>query len=276
MTGDPAEGTDSDGFLTTGVDIGHVKEPYGAVITDARDTLCAALSDDLHGLYIYGSVVTGQARPPGSDLDLAAIVRSRTAKDRCPELSRELSQRHHRVVSEVGVAAAVLTEVLSPDSAGRAERCFLKHYCVHVAGIDMRPELPRCQPDRVLARGFVGDLDGALAAFRRRFEPMGSETEVWALAAAMSRRLLLAAAVLYSAVEGIWTTDRAIGARLFADRYPDRSREAMLALSLSHRSWSSVEGVEGPVHGVGSGPAMESLFELGRVISRDVREHLSA
>ncbi|MFW6079240.1 MAG: hypothetical protein ACODAE_06450 [Gemmatimonadota bacterium] len=96
MTRDPREGIDDGGFLTTGADLANVRPPYDAVLADARDAIVGALGPDLHGLYLYGSVATGRASPPGSDLDLAAVVTTEAARDRCRRIAAKLSDRHRR------------------------------------------------------------------------------------------------------------------------------------------------------------------------------------
>ena len=52
----------------------EVFEPYDAVVADAVDALRAGLRDDLLSVHVYGSVATGQARVPTSDLDLVASI----------------------------------------------------------------------------------------------------------------------------------------------------------------------------------------------------------
>ncbi|QSB14691.1 nucleotidyltransferase domain-containing protein [Natronosporangium hydrolyticum] len=221
MTLDPQEGIDAAGYLTTGAALDRVRPPFAAVLSDAVDTLTTELGSWLHGLYLYGSVATGQARPAVSDLDLLVVVTESAALARCRELAALLSQRHREIVSAVGVSAGLLSEVTAPGPAGRADRCFLKHYCVPVSGVDLRPEFPRCRPDRELAREFIGDLDRIVGRLRAQLQAATSESEVAAATAAAARRLWQVAAVLYSAAEGGWSTDRGTGAAFFAERYPE-------------------------------------------------------
>lgn len=218
MTVDPREGLDADGYITTGVDLDNVRPPYDAVLADVSATITGALGDDLDGIYLYGSVATGQARPPHSDLDVVVLVRT-DATQACRSLTERLTTRHRAAAHDVAVGSVTIDQLHAPSDAGRAERCFLKHYCAHLTGRDVRPELPRCRPDKALAREFVGDLDAHLRCLH------AEQT-----ARSTGRRLLMAAAVLFSLEAGRWSTAREIGAQLFAERHPELRAEITRAL----------------------------------------------
>ena len=133
MTRDPAEGVDADGYLVTGAGLTNVPPAYRPVIADCVAALTAF--PELDGLYLYGSVATGRARPPDSDLDLLALW---TSTVDASTTVAALSARHAAVVREVGLAEAGVDSL-----ADEADRCFLKHYCVPLAGRDRRVDLPR-------------------------------------------------------------------------------------------------------------------------------------
>lgn len=193
MTLDPLEGVDADGFITTGADASRIPISYRAVIADCAYEVQDGLQNDLHGLYLYGSVATGQAVSPSSDIDLYAVVTSSAAIETCGRVAVRLTDRHRSIVRDVGISRYTLGYV----RADAAERCFLRHYCVPVAGIDLRDEFARCRPSAAIARTFIGDL--------RAVGPRG---------------LLRSAAVLFSFADGGWSTARENGAELIAQRAP--------------------------------------------------------
>jgi uncharacterized protein len=176
-------------------------------------------------------------------------------------------------VRDVAIGPGSLESFLAPTEAARANRCFLKHYCVSIAGVDLRPELPRCRPDRVLAREFVGDLEGMIAGFRQRLQDATSPMDVEEVAALVGRRLLMAAAVLYSSTDRTWTTARTSGARMLTQHHPEYAEHATQALA-----W-----IGGPVRSgrvVPTRPDLRRdvvetvLNELGALVIRDIRLHL--
>lgn len=217
MTRDPAEGVDADGYLVTGAALVNIPPAYRPVVDDCVAALTAF--PELDGLYLYGSVATGRARPPDSDLDLLALW---TSTVDVSATVAALSARHAAVVREVGLAEAGVDSL-----ADEADRCFLKHYCVPLAGRDRRAGLPRCRPSRRLALGFAGDLPVLL----RSIADTAPTPEVAARRAA--RRLLPGVATIESASHGTWTTDRATGAALLSRHHPEWTDVAGRALAMS-------------------------------------------
>jgi len=217
VTRDPAEGVDADGYLVTGAALVNIPPAYRPVVDDCVAALTAF--PELDGLYLYGSVATGRARPPDSDLDLLALW---TSTVDVSATVATLSARHAAVVREVGLAEAGVESL-----ADEADRCFLKHYCVPLAGRDRRADLPRCRPSRRLALGFAGDLPVLL----RSIADTAPTPEVAARRAA--RRLLLGVATIESASHGTWTTDRATGAALLSRHHPEWTDVAGRALAMS-------------------------------------------
>jgi hypothetical protein len=216
VTRDPAEGVDADGYIVTGADVANVPDPYRPVVADCVATLTRFAA--LDGLYLYGSVATGQARPPDSDLDLLALWKfsmSTVDSDAVQEAVDVLSARHARVVREVGLAQAAVGEL-----AGEADACFLKHYCVPLAGRDRRADLPRFRPSRALADGFNGDLPTAIRSIVDGSAPAAGRAPAAAAAKAL-RRILLAVATIESVSHATWSTDRATGAALLARHHPE-------------------------------------------------------
>jgi hypothetical protein len=217
VTRDPAEGVDADGCLVTGAALVNIPPAYRPVVDDCVAAMTAF--PELDGLYLYGSVATGRARPPDSDLDLLALW---TSTVDVSATVATLSARHAAVVREVGLAEAGVESL-----ADEADRCFLKHYCVPLAGRDRRADLPRCRPSRRLALGFAGDLPVLL----RSIADTAPTPEVAARRAA--RRLLLGVATIESASHGTWTTDRATGAALLSRHHPEWTDVAGRALAMS-------------------------------------------
>jgi uncharacterized protein len=217
VTRDPAEGVDADGYLVTGAALVNIPPAYRPVVDDCVAAMTAF--PELDGLYLYGSVATGRARPPDSDLDLLALW---TSTVDVSATVATLSARHAAVVREVGLAEAGVESL-----ADEADRCFLKHYCVPLAGRDRRADLPRCRPSRRLALGFAGDLPVLL----RSIADTAPTPEVAARRAA--RRLLLGVATIESASHGTWTTDRATGAALLSRHHPEWTDVAGRAMGMS-------------------------------------------
>jgi predicted nucleotidyltransferase len=230
VTTDPLEGVDASGHITTGVDRTRIVAPFDGVLADCAETLRRVLGSGLHGLYVYGSVATGQATPRRSDLDLYAVVSDDAAASRCTRLGTELSDRHRDIVRDVGIARISLEQLFSDGDTGQADRCFLKHYCVNIAGTDLRSELPACRPTPTIAREFIGDLAGTFEMFRHRLAG-GAD-----VAGNVARKLLRSAAVHFSVEDGGWSTAGRVGADLIAMRNPRYAATAEAVLPWSQPS----------------------------------------
>ena len=244
MTRDPAEGVDADGYVVTGAALANIPPAYRPVIDDCVAALTAL--PELDGLYLYGSVATGRARPPHSDLDLLALW---TSTVDASDTVAALSARHAAVVREVGLAQARVDSL-----ATEADRCFLKHYCVPLAGRDRRPDLPRCRPSRRLADGFNDELPAVVERLRSAVDAAATPAERLGAVRKAARRLLLAVATIESVSHGTWSTDRGEGAALLTQHHPQWTDVVRRCLT-----WSA---------GGGTTDGADDLFALGEWLTR--------
>ena len=230
MTRDPAEGVDGDGVIVTGASVDRVPAVYRPVVEDCTAVLTEMFGGWLHSLYLYGSVATGLARPPESDVDLIPVWVGSVAPEGVADVAAALSRRHRGLVREVGLAPATLAEVRSDGRDGLGLRCFLRHYRVCLAGMDLRPSLPACRASRAVAEGFNDDVPTLVRGWRSELEAARTPEEVAVVARAAARKLLLVAATLESAEHGGWTTDRRTGATMLAAYHPQWASTARQAV----------------------------------------------
>lgn len=234
---DPHEGVADDGTITTGVRYGPLPAPYVEVVADTVGELRARLGRDLHSVHLYGSVATGQARPPESDVDLVALLRTPRPDD-VGAVAAMLSDRHATLVREVGISVGDLDTLARDDRVGMAERAFLRHYCRCVDGPDLAVDYPPARASVDLAVGFNGNLAVVLADVRPRLAATGGH-ERRLLAARAARKLLMSAATLLSVRDGGWSTDRATAVDLVARHAPPLHHVAAAALV-----WSDADAAE--------------------------------
>lgn len=220
---DPREGIDPDGNIRTGAHRSRVParyEPVLAALTDAVATAPQPVS-----LYVYGSVATGTARSPVSDVDVVSIGLSATgAASASTQLSRQFEDLCRAV--EIGVARS--EDYDGDGDAAYGNRAFLRHYCVHLTGPDVTAGWPAFRADARAARGFNGDL----AEHHQRWltdldviEAMGAGDgpigeAVKPLARRVARKTLLAVAGLVSVLDRTWTTDRVRAAQRWGELHP--------------------------------------------------------
>jgi uncharacterized protein len=222
---DPDEGVAADGTIRTGAHRDQVPSAFEPVLADA----VAFAGDSGASLYVYGSVATGTARPPSSDVDLLSIDLREAAV-----LGQRLSARYADRCRGVEVAAAAAADFAGDTDAAYGGRVFLRHYCVHLAGPDPSAALPAFPADARAARGFNGDLGQHLRRWRRQLASGTVAADLVGVRAA--RKTLLAVAGLVSVHDHTWTTDRARAVRRWSEV------ELGLAARLGQlHSWASAE-----------------------------------
>ena len=223
---DPREGVDPDGHIRTGVHRSRVPAPYERVLASLTNALAGASRPVPVSLYLYGSVATGTARIPASDVDAITVGLSGTEAE---SLSEQLSEQFTNLCRAVEIGAAQPEHYTGEGDAAYGTRAFLRHYCVHLTGPDVTAGWPAFPADARAARGFNGDLGehhrrwiSDLSAIDGGDYDDGGLTEVatQALARRMARKTLLAVAGLVSVRDRTWTTDRVSAAQRLAQHHP--------------------------------------------------------
>ncbi len=209
---DPLEGMTPLGTITTGARPDRLAAEFRPVLAAAIELVRSA--DPGTSLYVYGSVATGMAQRPTSDVDLLSIG---LASDVAAEISADLSGRFAAISRAVEIGPAQRTDFSSDTDEGYGGCVFLKHYCVHLTGADLHSELPDFPADTRAARGFNGDIAIHAARWRSDLE---SGADPGTLARRLARKTLLAVAGLVSIHDETWTTDRNRGAARWAEIEP--------------------------------------------------------
>ena len=224
------EGVDDEGFIVSGAAVELIPPLYSPVLETCVATLAATI-DGLVSIYLYGSVATGRASPPESDLDLLVVTHDDTASDDIKACAANLTTRFSGAVHDVGIGHVTVDELFADNLDALGNRCFIKHYCLPVHGDDLRPRLPSCRPSATLAWAFNHNTEAAIDRARKQLNLATTGDEVQAVCRAAARKVLLAAASLTSVVTSSWTTDRTRAATFIADAYPEWAHDATVGLA---------------------------------------------
>ena len=216
---DPLEGVTALGTIRTGAS----RERFPTAFEPVLNAVVGAVHPTV-SLYVYGSVATGVAEPPTSDVDLLSVG---LAPEDAENLSRGLSAQFSGLCRAVEIAAAQPSDFEGASDEAYGGRVFLRHYCVHLAGPDLHSALPDFPADAKAARGFNGDI-GTHAERWRREVSAGSDPAQ--LGRRVARKSLLAVAGLVSVHDAIWTTDRARAAARWGEIEPGLASETRLLL----------------------------------------------
>lgn len=214
---DPLEGIKPDGTITTGASSSRLVPAFRSVLEEAVQELKRIEKES--SLFVYGSVATGTAIVGQSDVDLLTIgLDEKAAKD----LSAELSKRFSKLCRSVEVGAGQHSAYKGSDDESYGNKVFLRHYCVHLLGPDLRASLPDFPADIAAARGFNGDI--AIFADKWRTELKDCKNFVF-LGRRIARKTLLATTGLVSIHDQTWTTNRISAANRWAQVRPELKPE---------------------------------------------------
>jgi len=235
---DPREGVTAQGTIRTGAARDAVLPGYEPIIRAAMGAVPAEVA-----LYLYGSVATGTAVPPTSDVDLLSIG---LPADEAERLSAELSARSREECREVSIGPATWQDLDGDGDAAYGLRVFLRHYCLHLAGPDPAADLPGYPADAAAARGFNGDIGRHATAWAAALQ---ETDDIDRLSTRIARKTLLAVAGIVSVRDGTWSTDRRGCAARWDQQEPETSVARLVAwLDTPPRDRGAVDRVlSGPV-----------------------------
>jgi uncharacterized protein len=250
------EGIDRNGFIVTAVDLEAIPSAYELVLDSSVAVLRARLPE-LVAVYLYGSVATGRARPPDSDVDLLVVLATRVGDVVIDAVATELSAKYRDVAREIGIAVVTQAELSADDLDGLGARCFVKHYCVPLHGEDLRPPLAPCRATPEVAWAFNHNTATAVSDAQIRLEQAQTAEEVRQVCRSAARKITLSATSLASIVESTWTTDRHRAAEIISCRYPQWAADAADALRWCSTPTESRDTVHAFLHGYASWVASE-------------------
>jgi hypothetical protein len=210
---DPLEGVTASGLIQTGASLERVADVFVPVLESTCDLIAPIGSGA--SLYLYGSVATGSARSPASDVDLLTIG---VASETGAALSESLSNQFASICRGVEVAVSTPGDFVGEHDEAYGGRVFLHHYCVHLAGVDHDVADAGFPADARAARGFNGDIGQHLRRWRRAL----AYQRPTVLGRAVARKTLLAVAGLVSVHDQTWTTDRERAASRWSEIDPER------------------------------------------------------
>lgn len=208
---DPREGLELDGTIRTGAHADVIDDRFRPLLSSAVDRVHAIAP--AASVYVYGSVATGRARSPDSDVDLLVVG---LPESDGADIARTESARFGSLCRAVEVAVATPADFEGDADQAYGGRVFLHHYCVHLAGPDVDLATAPFPGDRRAARGFNGDIGEHLDRWRHELD----DADPGELGRRLARKTLFATAGLVSVHDRTWTTDRRRAARRWGELHP--------------------------------------------------------
>ncbi len=164
-------GLDANGFIVSEVSVDKIDTVYSPCIRESIESLKHLFHQQLHSVYVYGSVARGEAVTLKSDLDLIAMFDGKLCSDTLAKLKKlagELSQKYRSLFRDVGIAVAYYDYTVDP--ANYYENAFLKEICVCVHGEDLGERFGPYKLTSEIAIRFNGDICEALTRTLNRLK----------------------------------------------------------------------------------------------------------
>ncbi|VXC00567.1 DNA polymerase beta domain protein region [Exiguobacterium sp. 8H] len=159
-------GTDDAGYVINQTSIHHIQPEFETVLFKAIELVKEAFDEQLHSIYLYGSIGRGTAVAGQSDLDLTVLVHEDVDATELVEQTEQLLMQHPEVIKidyDIGRLDVAL------DPANRFEWGFwLRHLCTCVDGEDVSIQFPRMKPDVRVSEALNQDLISSIEAAKSK------------------------------------------------------------------------------------------------------------
>lgn len=249
-------GLDSNGFIVSDVSKDKIDDVYEPCIRESIERLKNLFPQQLHSVYVYGSVARGEAIKKTSDLDLIAMFYTKLDSVMLAErkkLAKELSEKYHSLVRDVGIAIAYYDYTVDPSNY--YENAFLKELCVCVHGEDIGERFGPYKLTSEIAIRFNGDIYDVLTRTLKKVETAPTE-DYKTFTQNFSRKLIRTYYSMVMVRSQIWTTRLHEQSEVFIDYFPEKKsiirtllnwidepptdRETVYELFRNEGEWASV------------------------------------
>jgi len=225
-----AGGIDADGFILA-APTARLQPQFLALLDDA----CASLAQSgslLDGIYLYGSIARGDARPGVSDLDLTLVLRDPPAPQDMQTLEavRVALEARHAEVIKIDFDIGCRAEVLAPENRF-SWGYWLKHHCRRLWGNDLADRFEPFRPSLAIAKAVNAGFEATLTRYATLIDDATSDAVACRLQREASRKLVRATQVLRSEHELRWPQTLDEHVELFVQCYPSMRSQVEFFLS---------------------------------------------
>lgn len=220
------------------IDPKHAFQPeYQPAINDLVSFLKSGLGDNLHSVYLYGSVARKTAKPNASNIDVV-VVTQRSFSDLRSTLFNSVKwrfQKSYPFITEIAFKTALVQDVASLDSIF-SWGFQLRHCSVCVYGEDLSECFGDYEPSWEIAKHWNMDVGDWVAVYRNRIARADKADEQIKAQKIIAKKLLRASYSLVMYKDKRWFEDPLECGQQFLRYYPDKQVEIeRLGILLSGR-----------------------------------------
>lgn len=206
------------------------KQPFQAefepLIREALLCFKGGLGQNLHSVYVYGSVARKTAVPGKSNLDLVVVTRAPFESNRVTLLNtiRWRAQKGHPQVNGISVRTALVREVANLDSIF-TWGFMLKHCCVCIYGDDLADCFGDYVPSWEIAKHWNMDVEEWLSVYRNKIAQAKNAEEQIQAQTIIAKKLLRASYSLIMHRDKRWFDDPIECGQVFLNYHPEKQLE---------------------------------------------------
>jgi len=202
------------------------QEDYRRVIQELVQALESGLGNNLHSIYLYGSVARKCAVPNQSNMDLVVVTR-REPDTRFQTLLSTIRWRYKKAfpfITEYSIQFPLVKEVLDIDNV-ITWGFMLKHCCVCVSGDDLSTRYGEFEPSWEIAKFWNLDIDRWLTSYRQKIAQANNEQEQVRHQMVIAKKMLRASYSLIMHRDKGWYDDPVICGNVFLNYHPNKKTE---------------------------------------------------
>lgn len=210
-----------------------IQQPqYQPVVRELLAYLKSGLKDNLHSVYLYGSVASGRAVSDVSNLDVV-LVTHRPFSNTRTTLFNTINWRFQRTypfVDGVSIRAALVKEVVSLDALF-TWGFLLKECCICLDGDDLAEYFGHFDPSWEIAKQWNMDISDWLPVIRQQIAQVTDIRRQVKLQRKLAKKLLRAAYCLVMHKEKVWIDDPTLCGQRFL-HYCPQHQQTILRLGI--------------------------------------------
>ncbi len=182
--------------------------------------------NELDGIYLYGSVARGDARPNDSDLDVTLIFKTHLTdiqRQRIEKLRLAL-QECHSEITKVDFDIGLFSDVLDPKNK-YLWGYWIKHCCKCIWGSDLSPHFPLFKPSTAIALAMAGDCQKVTEDYAAEILSQRDNKDIPRLKREASRKLVRSTIILREHDDASWPITLEDYYHAFCSAYPHERNE---------------------------------------------------
>ncbi|WP_394144723.1 nucleotidyltransferase domain-containing protein [Vibrio atypicus] len=211
--------------------------PYQPAINDVVSFLTSGLGENLHSVYLYGSVARKTAIAGQSNLDVIILTHQSFAENKTALLNsiKWRFQKSYPFITEINFKCALVSDVVSLESIF-SWGFQLRHCAVCIYGEDLAECFGDYEPSWEIAKHWNMDVEDWVAVYRNRIARADKEADLIKAQKIIAKKLLRASYSLVMYRDKNWFDDPTVCGQQFLRYHPEKQVEIeRLGILLSGR-----------------------------------------